>query len=153
MDFLIVGNGMFGSAIARYLAPQAKVTVVGPATPAGGSGTYGAHHDEGRIIGDSSRGVIWSELNRRARAGLTELDPTLITSCGALTAPPRQDREAGPARDAGPYRSLPTSLLAAAVGCVGGIYGIGGGSILAPILIGPAARPKRLRRRRWRRRS
>ncbi len=27
-------------------------------------------------------------------------------------------------------------VLAAAVGCVGGIYGIGGGSILAPILIG-----------------
>lgn len=27
-------------------------------------------------------------------------------------------------------------LIAAAVGCVGGIYGIGGGSILAPILIG-----------------
>jgi hypothetical protein len=27
-------------------------------------------------------------------------------------------------------------MLAAAVGCVGGIYGIGGGSILAPILIG-----------------
>jgi len=26
--------------------------------------------------------------------------------------------------------------LSAAVGCVGGIYGIGGGSILAPILIG-----------------
>jgi uncharacterized protein len=31
-------------------------------------------------------------------------------------------------------------LIAAAVGCVGGIYGIGGGSILAPILIG-AGRP------------
>jgi hypothetical protein len=31
-------------------------------------------------------------------------------------------------------------LLAAAVGCVGGIYGIGGGSIIAPILIG-AGRP------------
>jgi hypothetical protein len=27
-------------------------------------------------------------------------------------------------------------LLAVAVGCVGGIYGIGGGSILAPVLIG-----------------
>jgi uncharacterized membrane protein YfcA len=27
-------------------------------------------------------------------------------------------------------------VLSAAVGCVGGIYGIGGGSILAPILIG-----------------
>jgi hypothetical protein len=32
-------------------------------------------------------------------------------------------------------------LLAAAVGCVGGIYGIGGGSILAPILIGAGRRP------------
>jgi uncharacterized protein len=32
-------------------------------------------------------------------------------------------------------------VLAAAVGCVGGIYGIGGGSILAPILIGSGRRP------------
>ena len=31
-------------------------------------------------------------------------------------------------------------VLAAAVGCVGGIYGIGGGSILAPILIGSGRR-------------
>lgn len=32
-------------------------------------------------------------------------------------------------------------VLAAVVGCVGGIYGIGGGSILAPILIGSGRRP------------
>ncbi len=32
-------------------------------------------------------------------------------------------------------------LVAAAVGCVGGIYGIGGGSILAPILIGTGRPP------------
>jgi uncharacterized membrane protein YfcA len=32
-------------------------------------------------------------------------------------------------------------LLAAAVGCVGGIYGIGGGSILAPILVGSGRSP------------
>jgi uncharacterized membrane protein YfcA len=32
-------------------------------------------------------------------------------------------------------------VLAAAVGCVGGIYGIGGGSILAPVLIGTGRRP------------
>jgi uncharacterized protein len=31
--------------------------------------------------------------------------------------------------------------VAAAVGCVGGIYGIGGGSILAPLLIGAGRRP------------
>jgi uncharacterized membrane protein YfcA len=32
-------------------------------------------------------------------------------------------------------------LVAAAVGCVGGIYGVGGGSILAPILIGTGRSP------------
>jgi uncharacterized protein len=33
------------------------------------------------------------------------------------------------------------ALLAAAVGCVGGIHGIGGGSILAPVLIGTGRPP------------
>jgi uncharacterized protein len=33
-------------------------------------------------------------------------------------------------------------VLAAVVGCVGGIYGIGGGSILAPILIGTGSPPR-----------
>jgi glycine/D-amino acid oxidase-like deaminating enzyme len=89
VDFLIVGNGMFGAAIARHLAPHAKVSVVGSGARPDGSGTYGAHHDEGRIIGDLSRDVVWSELNRRARDGMTELDPTLITPCGALTATTR----------------------------------------------------------------
>ncbi len=86
MDFLIVGNGMFGAAIARHLAPRAAVTVVGPEAPANGSGGYGAHHDEGRITGELSRDPAWAELNRRARDGMTELDPTLITACGVLTA-------------------------------------------------------------------
>lgn len=43
-----------------------------------------------------------------------------------------------------PARVLPVPVLislAAVVGCVGGIYGIGGGSILAPILIGSGRRP------------
>ena len=50
MDFLIVGNGKFGAAIARHLAPCAKVAVVGPEARADGPGGYGAHHDEGRIM-------------------------------------------------------------------------------------------------------
>jgi uncharacterized membrane protein YfcA len=56
----------------------------------------------------------------------------------ALTRPPRQDRPAHP-----PWRiPVPAMVsVAAAVGCVGGIYGIGGGSILAPILIGSGRRP------------
>jgi glycine/D-amino acid oxidase-like deaminating enzyme len=89
VDFLIVGSGMFGAAVARHLAPQATVTVVGPETHPGGSPGYGAHHDEGRIIGDLSRDPVWPELNRRARDGMAELDPALITPCGALTATTR----------------------------------------------------------------
>lgn len=51
----------------------------------------------------------------------------------ALTRPPATD---GPALR---VRAIPQAALvalAAVVGCVGGIYGIGGGSILAPVLIG-----------------
>jgi uncharacterized protein len=56
----------------------------------------------------------------------------------ALTRPP-----AASAADR-PVRALTEPLLitlAAVVGCVGGVYGIGGGSILAPILIGTGRPP------------
>ncbi len=52
-----------------------------------------------------------------------------------------------PAAEAGPTvtrRAIPAPALvtlAVAVGCVGGIYGIGGGSVLAPVLIGSGRRP------------
>ena len=35
-------------------------------------------------------------------------------------------------------------VLAAVVGCVGGIYGIGGGSVLAPVLIGSGRKPSEI---------
>jgi uncharacterized membrane protein YfcA len=57
----------------------------------------------------------------------------------ALTRPARAGLAAAPARIIPPPVLI---LMAAVVGCVGGIYGIGGGSILAPVLIGtgrPAA--------------
>jgi uncharacterized protein len=57
----------------------------------------------------------------------------------ALTSPTPAAGEAKPAR-AVPMPAL--ILLAAVVGCVGGIYGIGGGSILAPILIGTGRPPR-----------
>ena len=55
----------------------------------------------------------------------------------ALTGPPHAE----PGQSA---RQLPAPvllILAVIVGCVGGIYGIGGGSILAPILIGTGRPP------------
>ncbi len=59
----------------------------------------------------------------------------------ALTRPARGGGQARPARAV----QVPVPLLvvlAVAVGCVGGIYGIGGGSILAPILIGSGRPPR-----------
>jgi uncharacterized protein len=57
----------------------------------------------------------------------------------ALTGPARPVAAAKPARAA----SLPLLIpLAVVVGCVGGIYGIGGGSILAPVLIGTGRPPR-----------
>jgi uncharacterized membrane protein YfcA len=56
----------------------------------------------------------------------------------------RAARPPAPARPARPARQIPVPVLilgAAAVGCVGGIYGIGGGSILAPVLIGTGRPP------------
>jgi uncharacterized membrane protein YfcA len=57
----------------------------------------------------------------------------------ALTRPTQPGGEARPARVI-PVPAL--ILLAVTVGCVGGIYGIGGGSILAPILIGTGRPPR-----------
>jgi uncharacterized membrane protein YfcA len=55
-----------------------------------------------------------------------------------------------PARAGGPghrVRLIPAPVLAglaAVVGCAGGIYGIGGGSVLAPILIGSGRQPSQV---------
>jgi uncharacterized protein len=60
----------------------------------------------------------------------------------ALTRPPQAAEGT-----AEPARSIPPAALiglALVVGCVGGIYGIGGGSILAPILIGSGRLPSQV---------
>jgi uncharacterized protein len=56
----------------------------------------------------------------------------------ALTRPARAGVADRPARIIPPPVLI---LLSAVVGCVGGIYGIGGGSILAPVLIGTGRPP------------
>jgi uncharacterized protein len=64
----------------------------------------------------------------------------VLLPLGAWLAVSRGQPSAG---DSTPIR-IPSPvlvLIAAAVGCVGGIYGIGGGSILAPVLIGTGRPP------------
>jgi uncharacterized protein len=66
----------------------------------------------------------------------------VLLPLGAWLTATRPARRASPAR---PPRRIPSPVLiglSCLVGCVGGIYGIGGGSILSPVLIGtgrPAA--------------
>jgi len=64
----------------------------------------------------------------------------VLLPLGAWLTATRSARRADPAR---PPRHIPSPVLiglACLVGCAGGIYGIGGGSILSPVLIG-AGRP------------
>jgi uncharacterized membrane protein YfcA len=65
----------------------------------------------------------------------------VLIPLGAWLALSRSARHQEPAHQP---RIIPVPvlvILAAAVGCAGGIYGIGGGSILAPILIGTGRPP------------
>lgn len=66
----------------------------------------------------------------------------VLTPLGAWIALSRPRPQAKPEGDSGQVIPAPVLVaLSAAVGCVGGIYGIGGGSILAPILIGSGRLP------------
>src|SRR5690349_13635836 len=56
----------------------------------------------------------------------------------ALSGPSRPDK---PGVNVRPIPAPVLVALAAVVGCVGGIYGIGGGSVLAPVLIGSGRKP------------
>jgi hypothetical protein len=60
---------------------------------------------------------IWLVLGRPARAGKPDRRPARLIRAPVLM------------------------VLAAVVGCVGGIYGIGGGAFLAPVLIGSGRKP------------
>jgi len=89
----------------------------------------------GTLPGVIAGSVIRVELLPGARVFDLVVAAVLLPLGGwiSLTRPARPGTESRPVR-AVPLPSL--ILLAAVVGCVGGIYGIGGGSILAPVLIG-----------------
>lgn len=65
----------------------------------------------------------------------------VLLPLGSWLALTRPAPAAEPGREARLIPAPVLVVLAAATGCVGGIYGIGGGSILAPLLIGTGRRP------------
>jgi uncharacterized protein len=68
----------------------------------------------------------------------------VLLPLGLWLAMTRPVRPGNPARRAWVIPVPVLIVLAAAVGCVGGIYGTGGGSILAPILIGTGRPPSQV---------
>jgi uncharacterized protein len=60
----------------------------------------------------------------------------LLLPLGIWLAATRPDRNRDPARQARQIPAPVLVILACLTGCVGGIYGIGGGAILSPVLIG-----------------
>jgi uncharacterized membrane protein YfcA len=95
----------------------------------------------GTLPGVIAGSVIRVELLPGARVfDLVVASVLLPLGCWlSLTGPALPRTEPGRARGI-PLPAL--ILLAAVVGCVGGIYGIGGGSILAPVLIGIGHPPR-----------
>ncbi len=69
---------------------------------------------------------------------------TVLLPLGSWLALTRPAPSAEPGRKARLIPAPVLVVLAAAVGCVGGIYGIGGGSILAPVLIGTGRQPSQV---------
>jgi uncharacterized membrane protein YfcA len=94
----------------------------------------------GTLPGVIAGSVIRVELLPGARV-FSLVVGAVLTPLGAWTA---LSRPGGSRRQPGMRRRLPPALLvamSATVGCVGGIYGIGGGSILAPVLVGSGRAP------------
>ena len=71
-DIVVVGNGLIGSAAARYLGDDSnKVALLGIAEPlnwAKHQGVFASHYDEGRITRIIDQNPVWSELARRSIA-------------------------------------------------------------------------------------
>ena len=69
-DYIVVGNGLMGSAAARYLSQEGgSVAIIGPGEPANHKehdGVFSSHYDQGRLTRELSQDPIWSLVARQA---------------------------------------------------------------------------------------
>jgi uncharacterized protein len=97
------------------------------------------------LIGGTLPGVIAGSVIRvKLLPGPRVFDvvvAAVLIPVGAWLLLSRPARTEAPSRPATQIRASLLVVLAVVVGCVGGIYGIGGGAILAPILIGSGRKP------------
>jgi uncharacterized membrane protein YfcA len=123
-------------ALQRYCHPRGSIPVQAAAP---GRRPPGLLLTGGTLPGVIAGSVIRVELIPGPKIFDLVVSAVLLPLGAWLTAT-RPARQEDPVR---PSRHIPSPVLialACMVGCIGGIYGIGGGSILAPVLIG-AGRP------------
>ncbi len=69
-EYIVIGNGLFGSAAARYLSRESKdVAVIGPDEPKDElthDGVYASHYDARRLVRILGRSKIRSDIGRMA---------------------------------------------------------------------------------------
>lgn len=69
-EYIVVGNGLFGSAAARYLSQESNnVAVIGPDEPKDElthDGVYASHYDARRLVRIIGRSKIRSDIGRMA---------------------------------------------------------------------------------------
>jgi sarcosine oxidase len=69
-EYIVVGNGLFGSAATRYLSQESKdVAVIGPNEPEDElthDGVYSSHYDERRLVRLLGRSAIRSKIGMMA---------------------------------------------------------------------------------------
>jgi uncharacterized membrane protein YfcA len=94
----------------------------------------------GTVPGVVVGAIVRVELLPGDRAFAAVIAAVLIPLGVWILISPRGTPAASKSRP-GSLSSPVLTVLSAAVGCVGGIYGVGGGSILAPILVGSGRSP------------
>lgn len=77
-EYIVVGNGLFGSAAARYLSQESKdVAIIGPDEPENEQthdGVYASHYDERRLVRSIGRSKIRSDIGRMAMSNYRMLE-------------------------------------------------------------------------------
>ena len=77
-DYIVIGNGLMGSAAARYLSDwNTKIAIIGPSEPSNPqshNGVFSSHYDEGRLTRQLSQDRVWSEVARLAVANYGSIE-------------------------------------------------------------------------------
>lgn len=77
-EYIVVGNGLFGSAAARYLSEVSNsVAIIGPDEPLdhlNHDGVYASHYDERRLVRVLGRSKVRSQIGQMAMANYRMLE-------------------------------------------------------------------------------